>query len=69
MTEKHKTGATDTEYNMVSVLYHALNGANSCEKYIQDCGDEKQLSDFFHEVQDNYRSMAEKAKHMLKSRI
>ena len=30
---ERSTGTRDEHYNLVSVLYHALNGADSCDHY------------------------------------
>ena len=38
------TGTRDEHYNLVSVLYHALSGADSCDRYALDAeaaGDER----------------------------
>jgi hypothetical protein len=61
------TGTRDEHYNLVSVLYHALHGAETTEAYILDAeaaGDER-LATFFSEVQVTHREMAERAKELL----
>ena len=61
------TGTRDEHYNLVAVLYHALEGADTIESYILDAeatGDE-QLASFFREAQDTYRRLAERAKKLL----
>jgi hypothetical protein len=63
------TGTSNKEYNLVSVLYHALSGAEACDKYIHDSHDDAQLSEFLSETQQQYRAIAENAKHLLKRRI
>jgi hypothetical protein len=35
-TSEHTTGTRDEHYNMISVLYHALQGADTCATYLQD---------------------------------
>jgi hypothetical protein len=35
-TAEHKTGVRDELYNAVSVLYHALQGGETCMQYLQD---------------------------------
>jgi len=67
MTEH--TGASNKEYDLVSVLYHALSGAESCEKYIRDAHDDSRLSEFLSETQQQYRAIAENARQLLKSRL
>jgi hypothetical protein len=67
----HHKGAPDNGYNLVSVLYHALSGADSCRKYIEDAegANDKELSDFFGESHTLYRSLAEKAQKLTVSRL
>jgi len=61
------TGTRDEHYNLVSVLYHALQGADTCDHYAMDAeaaGDER-LAGFFRETQGLQTEVAERAKEML----
>jgi hypothetical protein len=61
------TGTRDEHYNLVSVLYHALHGAENCDRYASDAeisGDER-LAAFFREAQAMQTGMAEHAKRLL----
>jgi hypothetical protein len=61
------TGTRDEIYNLVSVLYHALHGAENCEIYVVDAeaaGDAR-LAGFFREAQETQRQLAERAKELL----
>jgi hypothetical protein len=61
------TGTRDEHYNLISVLYHALNGADTCERYALDAeaaGDER-LAAFFRETQALQSGVAEEAKRHL----
>jgi hypothetical protein len=61
------TGTRDEHYDLVSVLYHALSGADSCERYALDAeaaGDER-LAAFFREGQGLHTALAERAKGLL----
>ena len=61
------TGSRDEHYNLVSVLYHALHGAENCDRYAADAevtGDE-QLAAFFREAQVMQAQLAERAKELL----
>jgi hypothetical protein len=61
------TGTRDEHYNLVSVLYHALHGAENCDRYAADAevtGDER-LADFFREAQAMQAQLAERAKELL----
>ena len=61
------TGTRDEHYNLVSVLYHALQSADTCNHYAMDAqaaGDER-LAAFFRETQDIQTQVAERAKELL----
>ena len=61
------TGTRDEHYNLISVLYHALHGAENCDRYASDAevaGDER-LAAFFRESQAMHTQMAERAKGLL----
>jgi hypothetical protein len=61
------TGTRDEHYNLISVLYHALHGAENCDRYASDAevaGDER-LAGFFRETQAMHTQVAERAKGLL----
>jgi hypothetical protein len=61
------TGTKDEHYNLISVLYHALHGADNCEHYAMDAetvGDER-LGAFFREAQAAQVQIAERGKELL----
>jgi hypothetical protein len=61
------TGTRDEHYNLISVLYHALHGAENCDRYASDAeiaGDER-LAAFFRETQVMQTQIAERAKGLL----
>ncbi len=61
------TGTRDEHYNLISVLYHALHGAETMEEYILDTqttGDDR-LAFFFREAQATQVQIAERAKGLL----
>ena len=61
------TGTKDEHYNLISVLYHALHGADNCDHYALDAeaaGDER-LAAFFREAQGAQMLLAERAKELL----
>lgn len=62
--EERATGARNGEYNLVSVLYHALHGAETCEMYALDAetAGNDELTSFFRNVQATHRQVAEQAK-------
>ncbi len=61
------TGTRDEHYNLVSVLYHALHGAENCETYALDAAaaGRDDLLTFFREAQVVQAGMAERAKELL----
>ena len=61
------TGTRDEHYNLVSILYHALQGADTCNVYALDAeaaGDER-LAAFFREAGVVQTQLAERAKGLL----
>ena len=68
---EHITGTKDEHYNLVSVLYHALHGAEIYTQYIQDAekAGDKELVQFFRGVQEEEKQRAERAKKLLTRRI
>jgi hypothetical protein len=61
------TGTRDEHYNLVSVLYHALNAADTCDRYALDAetaGNER-LATFFRKTQALQTGVAEEAKRHL----
>ena len=61
----------DTVYGLVSVLYHALQGAETYQKYIQDAqrGGDEELVEFFQECLESEQERASRAKGLLASRM
>ncbi len=61
------TGTRDEHYNLVSVLYHALHGADNCQQYALDAqaAGDKDLVVFFREAQGAQALLAERAKQLL----
>jgi len=65
---KETTGTRDEHFDLVSVLYHALRGADACGRYASDAeaaGDER-LAAFFGEAQAAQGRLAGRAKGMLR---
>jgi rubrerythrin len=70
-TGKKMTGTGDTVYDLVSIIYHALQGAETYGMYIADAEDvgDAELAEFFKEVQDDERRRADRAKKLLAGRL
>lgn len=59
--------ASDHLYGVVSVLYHALQGAQTYQQYIDDArqADAPEVEEFFNECQKEEQQRAERAKLLL----
>jgi hypothetical protein len=70
-TSEHTTGTKDEQYNLLSVLYHTLQGAETYEQYIHDAqqAGDQELTQFLREVQAEDRRRAERAKELLRQRL
>ena len=61
----------DKNYNLIAVLYHSSDNAESLKTYIQDAeqdGDQE-LADFFGGILENNLKAAQSAKEMLLARL
>jgi len=65
------TGTRDVHYNLVSVLYHTLQGAETCVQYRADAEEagDHELAQFFREVQEEDQRRANRAKALLQQRL
>jgi len=66
-----ESGTRDVAFDIVSVLYHALQAAHTCTQYRQDSEEEgdRELVQFFDEVISANRSLAQRAKELLSRRL
>ena len=64
-------GTSDVAYNLTSVLYHALQGAETCGMYANDAEQDgnQELAGFFRETQQESLRRADRAKELLKREI
>jgi hypothetical protein len=67
MTTGQKTEVRDEHYNLVSILYHSLQGAQTYDAYIHDAesAGDAELAQFFRDVQEEERNRAVRAKELL----
>ena len=65
------TGERDESYDLISVIYHALQGAKSCAQYVRDAHAhaDEQLAQFFEEVRGSHVEVAQQAKQLLAARL
>ncbi len=69
MSDQQATGTPDPTYNVISVVYHALQGAETIQKYLDDEGTEDELRSYFEQVQKGYQRASDQGKQLLVSRI
>lgn len=65
------TGTRNEQYDLISVLYHALEGASTYATYCEDAerSGDTELRQFFQEIIDQNRHCAERAKVLLAKRL
>ncbi len=65
------SGTRDVTYDLISVAYHALQGAETASTYIEDAENEgdQATADFFRQLQQQYREAANQARQLLAERI
>jgi hypothetical protein len=66
-----RTGERDENYDLISVLYHALQGAETISQYMEDAreSNDEELLSFFEETREAYIERAAEAKQLLASRL
>lgn len=71
MTTKANTGTQNTTYNLLSIIYHALQGAETYEMYINDAeqSGDTELAQYFRDVRDQNVKRAEHGKQLLSARL
>ena len=65
------TGTRDITYDLVSVIYHALQGAETTALYIADAKQQgnSELQQFFTEAKEEYQNRADRAKQLLTTHL
>jgi hypothetical protein len=66
-----RTGEKDQHYDVIAVLYHTLQGAETTQQYVEDARKAKddELATFFEETRAEYVARAEQAKRLLAGRL
>jgi hypothetical protein len=65
------TGVKDKHYDLISAVYHLLQGAETYQTYIEDAereGDQK-IVQYFRDVQEQNRLLAQRGKALLLDRL
>ncbi len=65
MPSEH-TVADDIVYNLISIQYHALKGAEVYDRYIEDAHDHDDVVAFIKEVRDQDNQRAQRAHDLLR---
>ena len=70
-TSTGSTGTTDVTYNLISILYYALQGAETYDQYIRDAEqkNDKDLAQFFRDTKEENQRRADRAKQLLAQRL
>lgn len=63
------TGTRDSTYDVVAVLYHALQGVENCQTYLGDASRDQQLQSFFQQAMQQQRQLADQAKMLLHDQL
>jgi rubrerythrin len=68
---ERKTGTPNVTYNLVSILYHALQGGENYAVYARDAEEsgDGELADFFRQLVEEERNRADRTKQLLKNRL
>jgi hypothetical protein len=66
-----ETGTQDVTYDLVSIIYHALQGAETYDQFIEDAqqSGDHDLAQFFNEVKEENTRRANRAKELLAERL
>lgn len=61
----------DKDYDLISVVYHASQGLDTCRRYAEDAnsGGDNEAASYFQEVGDKYAELVDKGKGLLKNRL
>lgn len=59
------------DYDLISVIYHASQGYDTCVKYAEDAkkGGDQDAAQYFQEVREQNQKLVEKGKQLLKKRL
>ena len=63
------TGTRDETYDIIAVVYHALQGAENCNTYMQDASSRPELRQFFERAIDMQRQLADEGKRLLHDQL
>src|SRR5947209_19253223 len=61
---QQQTGTRNETYDVIAILYHALQGAENCQTYLNDARD-GQIRDFVQQALQSQRQLADQGKQVL----
>ena len=61
---QQQTGTRNETYDVIAILYHALQGAENCQTYLQDA-QEGQVREFIQQALQTQRQLADQGKQVL----
>ena len=64
MATQSQTGTRNETYDLISVLYHALQGAENCQTYLEDAQD-SEIRSFLQQALQSQRRIADDGKRLL----
>jgi len=71
MASPRETGASNVEYDLISVLYHDLQGSECLTRYEQDAREvgDNEAAQFFHDVREHNKQLLDKGRSLLTKRM
>lgn len=71
MPSERTTGMRDEHFDLISALYHMVEGAWKYEQYASDAetAGEAELAELFREAQRQHKDLADRAKKLLGERL
>jgi hypothetical protein len=68
---KREAAMKDEHYDLISVLYHALQGDETLGQYIEDADSagDSDLAEHYRDVQEKYREIAQQTKEVLRDKL
>ena len=69
--QRQESVMRDEHYDLVSVLYHALQGQETVAQYIEDAesAGDSELAEHYRETQERYREIAQETKDLLREKL
>jgi len=71
MATPRDTGASNVEYDLISVLYHELQGNETLARYEQDAREvgDNEAAQFFHDVRESNKEFVNRGRNLLNKRM